>query len=121
MSAMGGKTERVREDASRLVEEIGNVKQAAGKLVGDVRETVGAFDVTRRVEERPLTSVAVAAGVGFVLGGGLFRPIFSRAIRTGVRLALVPYLKSQLFRYAAEAFTGQGGSPDVDVAGGSAV
>lgn len=119
MSAMGGKTERVREDASRLVEEIGNVREAAGKLVTDVRETVGGLDINRRVTERPLTTVAIAAGVGFVLGGGLFRPIFSRALRVGVKLALVPYLKSQLFRYAAEALSGV--APDIETAGGRAV
>jgi hypothetical protein len=39
--------------------------------------------------------VAAAAGLGFVLGGGLFRPLAARIFRTGVRLAILPLVRHQ--------------------------
>jgi hypothetical protein len=35
-------------------------------------------------------------GVGYVLGGGLFSPTTARLLRVGMRLALVPIIKSQI-------------------------
>jgi hypothetical protein len=39
------------------------------------------------VVSRPLAATATAAGIGFVLGGGLSRPMLGLLIQTGSRVA----------------------------------
>jgi hypothetical protein len=39
------------------------------------------------VVDRPLAAAATAAGIGFVLGGGLTRPTISVLVQTGSRVA----------------------------------
>ena len=43
--------------------------------------------VATAVEAQPFAVVATAAGIGFVLGGGLTRPALGLLIQTGSRLA----------------------------------
>jgi hypothetical protein len=43
--------------------------------------------VASAVEAQPLAAVATAAGIGFVLGGGLNRPTLGLLIETGSRVA----------------------------------
>jgi hypothetical protein len=49
--------------------------------------------------------VLAAAGIGYVLGGGLFSPMTSRLLKVGLRLALVPVIKSQLGVIASDVRT----------------
>jgi hypothetical protein len=72
------------------------VGDIAGELGGAARELYERFDLRREVEEHPYRTVLVAAGVGYVLGGGLFSPLTRQMLRLGVRLALVPMAKSML-------------------------
>ena len=58
-----------------------------------------------RVQRNPIGMVLAAAGIGYVLGGGLFSPMTSRLLKIGVRLALVPVIKSQLGAMAGEVRT----------------
>ena len=44
--------------------------------------------LTERVEERPYTTLGVAAGVGFVLGGGLRARLTAMLFGTATRLAM---------------------------------
>jgi hypothetical protein len=48
------------------------------------------------VQRNPIGMVLAAAGIGYVLGGGLFSPMTARLVRYGLRLALIPLVKSQL-------------------------
>jgi hypothetical protein len=43
--------------------------------------------LTSAVEAQPFAAVAAAAGIGFVLGGGLTRPTIGLLIETGSRVA----------------------------------
>jgi ElaB/YqjD/DUF883 family membrane-anchored ribosome-binding protein len=67
--------------ADRAAQGISDAASAAGTAVRDATRKVGAtaadlgdraseasHDLSRRVEQQPLTSVLVAAGVGFVAG-----------------------------------------------------
>lgn len=47
-------------------------------------------DLGGRMERHPIAMVAVAVGVGYVLGGGLFRPFAARLVRIGMQAALLP-------------------------------
>lgn len=42
------------------------LRAAAGRSRDQVRETWGAFE--HEIEERPMTSIAIALGIGFILG-----------------------------------------------------
>ncbi len=70
-----------------------------------------AVDLRGRVQRNPIAMVCVAAGVGYLLGGGLFSPTTARLLKVGMRLAIIPFVKSQLATMAgqASAAVGQAG------------
>ena len=61
-----------------------------------------AVDLRGRVQRNPIAMVCVAAGVGYVLGGGLFSPTTARLLKIGMRLAIIPFVKSQLATMAGQ-------------------
>jgi hypothetical protein len=56
--------------------------------------------LVRQTRERPGPSVALAVGVGYVLGGGLFSRLTARIVGTGIRIglraALMPFVTEGL-------------------------
>lgn len=68
-------TQRVRHDAEALAQ---SVQDAAGQVENSIAENM---------RERPWSTLAVAAGVGFVLGGGLATRMTRLMIGMGGRLA----------------------------------
>jgi hypothetical protein len=59
-----------------------------------------ADKVVRQTQEHPGRSVAMAVGVGYVLGGGLFSRLTARIVGTGIRIglrtALLPFVTESL-------------------------
>ena len=59
-----------------------------------------ADKVVRQTREHPGRSVAMAVGVGYVLGGGLFSRLTARIVGTGIRVglrtALLPFVTEGL-------------------------
>jgi hypothetical protein len=53
-------------------------------------------DVTRELERRPFRTLALAAGAGFLLAGGLFTRFSFRLISFGARLAVLPVVAAEL-------------------------
>lgn len=49
--------------------------------------------LVRQLEERPYETLLVAAGLGYVLGGGLFTPLTARVVVVGLRAAVVPLVQ----------------------------
>ena len=51
-----------------------------------------------RIEENPYGTLALAAGIGFILGGGLFSRLGAKLVATAIRVGLAsaaePVLKS---------------------------
>ena len=76
--------------------------QLAASRASEARERLGAWTETlaRQTKEHPVRSLAVAVGVGFVLGGGLFSRITARLVgagaRVGLRMAVVPLMAQGL-------------------------
>lgn len=97
------------------VDQIGN---SAQQLVDEARAAVtdlqDKIDLKGRIDRHPYGMLAAAAGIGYVLGGGLFTPLTARIIRLGMRLAALPLVKDELVGMAEAALTGitgeQGGS-----------
>lgn len=86
----------IREDAHAL----------AGELRGAVDEIQSKIDIKGRMEKNPYQTLAIAAGIGYVLGGGLLTPTTGRLIRWGVKLMLVPMLKNELMALGEAAANG---------------
>ena len=81
------------EHARRAVEEA----RAFGSAVSGSVENLGrTLDLRGRVDRHPIGMVLGAVGVGYVLGGGLFSPVTGKLLKIGIRLALIPVIKSQL-------------------------
>ena len=74
-------TRRVRRDAEALA---GSVQEAAGQI---------EHAVAVNMRERPWTTIAVAAGAGFVLGGGLATRTTRILLGMGGRLAFTMLLQ----------------------------
>ncbi|HWE22540.1 MAG TPA: hypothetical protein VG496_01245 [Myxococcales bacterium] len=83
----------VFEHATRMVDE---ARAFGSALSGSMEDLSRAVDLRGRVERNPIGMVAAALGVGYVLGGGLFSPTTARLLRIGLRLALVPIIRSQI-------------------------
>lgn len=66
------------------------VEQEAEPAYAEMRELAERFveEVRREAVENPLRTVAIAAGAGFVLGGGVFSSLTARTLGIGLRLAL---------------------------------
>jgi hypothetical protein len=81
------------EHAKRAVEEA----RAFGSAVSGSMENLSrTIDLRGRVERHPIGMMFAALGIGYVLGGGLFSPLTGRLLKVGMRLALVPLIKSQI-------------------------
>jgi hypothetical protein len=85
-------------------ERFDNIGSNAHKLWDDARGAVNdiseRLDLKGRVDRNPYATVAVAVGVGYVLGGGLFTPLTGRIFRLGMRLAAIPLVKDELVHMA---------------------
>ena len=84
----------------RMVDEARAFKEA----IGSKAESIGkAIDLRGRVQRNPFGMVAAAAGIGYLLGGGLFSPLTGKLVRIGIRLAL-----ANMAGAAQEAVAGEG-------------
>ncbi len=108
---IGERVDQIGSDAQRLWEDT----RAAAE---DLGQTV---DLRGRLERHPYGTLAVAFGVGYLLGGGLFTPATARVVRLGMKLAALPLVKDELLNLAEAVMddvVGQGrGSRGVSVDG----
>lgn len=61
------------------------------------------LDIRGRVERNPYQSLLIAAGIGYVLGGGLFTRLTMNALRLGLRVGAIPILQRELVGVAEAA------------------
>ncbi len=66
------------------------INQDAHALVADLQEAADAAQhfIADEMKRKPYTTLAVAAGIGYVLGGGLSSRATGFLISTGARLAI---------------------------------
>ena len=74
-----------------------NIHTTNAGIPSDATRTL---ELRSRVTEHPYAALAAAAGVGYVLGGGLFTRLTARtvklALRVGASLAVWPLLEKEL-------------------------
>ncbi|MFB1479602.1 hypothetical protein [Corallococcus sp. RDP092CA] len=108
-AGFGQRVDQLGSDAQQFIDN-------ARSAVADLGQ---ALDLKGRVERNPYGTLAIAVGVGYVLGGGLFTPLTGRILKLGVRLAALPFVKDELLGMAESAFqgyqTGRGTPPSGSV------
>ncbi|QAT86606.1 hypothetical protein EJ065_5068 [Corallococcus coralloides] len=95
-AGFGQRVDQLGSDAQQFIDN-------ARSAVADLGQTL---DLKGRVERNPYGTLAIAVGVGYVLGGGLFTPLTGRILKLGVRLAALPFVKDELMGMAESAFQG---------------
>lgn len=73
----------LRRDARAAWHEAGLLRQAMNEAA---RARVDLPAWTERVRRHPMRSMLLAAGAGYVLGGGLVAPVTGRVLATALRL-----------------------------------
>jgi hypothetical protein len=107
----GNDCEGAMGHARKAVEEARAFKEAVSESANNFTQ---AINLRGRVDKHPIAMVLAAVGVGYVLGGGLFSPLTGRLLSVGLRLAVIPLVKSQLAAMAGAAVQpdeGTAGSP----------
>ena len=88
----------MRSSGAKRNGEIALVARPASRTRKQVESL--ADKVVRQTREHPGRSVAMAVGVGYVLGGGLFSRLTARIVGTGIRIglrtALLPFVTESL-------------------------
>jgi hypothetical protein len=79
------------EASEQLLNNLDNLRDAVLKRTGEIQETVGGF-----VRERPLTSLAIGFGVGYLLSGALYSRTTGRLLGLGSRFLLGALAKQML-------------------------
>lgn len=89
----GDDAEKVLRHARGISEELSGMRDAVGGIVRTAKEKI---DLDRRMREEPAKTMLIAAGLGYIAGGGFFTPFTGRMLRVGARLWLLPAIKNQL-------------------------
>lgn len=81
-------------DTRELVEQTERVREDLNKLAETARQAMqGWRDLLReRLEQQPYATLAVAAGLGYVLGGGLPTSLLRAVVGFGGRMAIDHFL-----------------------------
>ena len=66
-------------------------------------EDLTIASMRNRVVAHPYQALFVAAGVGYVLGGGLFSRLTLNVVRLGMRVGTLPIVQRELVRVAEAA------------------
>ena len=88
---------------SRLLERGRKVERDARSLSSDLEGLLSEVEdlVRARLEAQPYATLAVAAGAGFVLGGGLTVGVVGTLARIGTRMATAALMQGALTRVLA--------------------
>lgn len=83
-------------------QRVGQIRDNARGVVDDSRSVItdGIATVTDRMTTHPYQTLLIAAGVGYLLGGGLFSGLTVRFLRTGIRMAALPIVRNELINLA---------------------
>jgi len=100
MEPNNGRAERVIQHSRALGDDVRSLTSELSEAASELRQKV---DISQSVQAHPFRSIAIAAGVGYVLGGGLFSPLTGTLLRVGMRAMVVPMLKGQLEAMVAGA------------------
>ena len=90
-SGRAAATSRAKPDAAALAETADQAVQSVTTLYRQVQDTLQT-----QVERSPYVALGAAAGVGFILGGGLASPLGQLLVRSSLRAFGPPLLRAAL-------------------------
>lgn len=85
--------EEILRHARAAKEEISSL---AGAIAGAAGKAAGHIAIRRRLREEPVKTLALAFGVGYVVGGGFFTRTTGRFLKLATRLWLLPAIRREL-------------------------
>ncbi len=70
--------------------DAGQTRHEAEEAYSELRDLAARLlaELRREAEDNPLRTVAIAAGAGFALGGGVFSSLTARVLGIGLRVVL---------------------------------
>ncbi len=80
-------------DSQRIVDDTRQLADDARQLYGHLRED---NPLAHYYDKNPYAVLGAAAGLGYILGGGLFTPFTRRLLRMGLKTAALPIAAQQL-------------------------
>ena len=102
------------DPTSNVGQRVGALGDSAQHLFSEAKGAVSdlnqLLDLNGRMKRNPYGMLAAAAGVGYLLGGGLFTSLTGRIVHLGIRLAALPFVKDELLSMAESALDGLGQS-----------
>ena len=93
-------------DAERILRDSQDLVDDSKRLADDVRKAAEKASPSKAVgryyQENPFAVLAGAAGVGYLLGGGLFTPFTKRMLKFGAKALVIPLAAAQVRNLSAE-------------------
>lgn len=91
--------------AHRIIDDGQTIVDSSKRIINDVQqlyEDVRSHNSLQQVyQENPYVLLAAAAGVGYLLAGGLFTPFSRRLMRIGLKGLIIPVAAAQLKHLSA--------------------
>lgn len=87
-----------KAQAQHILDDSRQLADDARQLYETIRED---NPIIYYYEKNPYAVLGAAAGVGYLLGGGLFTPFTRRLLRIGLRVMAVPAVASQIRELAS--------------------
>lgn len=87
-----------KAQTQQILEDTRHIADDAQQLYNRIRED---NPISYYYDKNPYAVLAAAAGVGYLLGGGLFTPFTRRLLRVGLKVMALPAAASQLRELAS--------------------
>jgi hypothetical protein len=97
------------EHAGKTMDDSTPQSRQAGLSALPVRDVFRGLQV--QMQEHPYETLALAAGIGFILGGGLFSKLGSRVVAAAMRAGLASAVSPALSSILQEVVPGHGQRP----------
>ncbi|QDG53160.1 hypothetical protein FIV42_21155 [Persicimonas caeni] len=99
-------------DAQRLIDDSRTLMNDSKQVFDDVQQLYDNMrnkaSIGEYYQENPYAVLAAAAGVGYVLGGGLFSPFTKRILKVAMKGMLIPLASSQIKNLTANVHPSEG-------------
>lgn len=100
-----------QNDAQRLIDDSRTLIDDSRRVADDVQNLYDKLrtggSLGEYYQKNPYAALAAAAGVGYVLGGGLFSPFTKRLVKFAMKGMIIPIASAQIKNMTAAAQGGE--------------
>ena len=94
-------------DTQRLIDDSRTLVDDSKQVLGDVQRLYNKMRTQASIgeyyQDNPFAVLGAAAGVGYVLGGGLFSPFTKRLLKIAMKGMIIPVASAQLQNLSSAA------------------